>query len=160
MTKSHFSLQLVTAFGFPYSNNFSKFFQIIWSLFPPNLLAKALSLLSDATSNPGDPGISWSRRTECAPNDTECVITIVCYQFNANSIDYRPCAGHNKTSNLTFFFGFLVLTEWYLYMACGDILLMVFLGDLPWQHYPKCSRCEKISLLLFEARILDRERRK
>lgn len=71
-----FLTQLVTAFGFPYSTDFSKFFQVIWSLFPPNLLAKALSLLSDATSTPGDPGISWSGRTECAPNDTECVITI------------------------------------------------------------------------------------
>ncbi|XP_022159340.1 ABC transporter A family member 2-like [Momordica charantia] len=71
-----FLTQLITAFGFPYSYDFSKFFQIVWSFFPPNLLAKALSLLSDATSSPAGQGISWSRRMECAPNDTECVITL------------------------------------------------------------------------------------
>lgn len=65
-------------FGFPYSDNFSDFYRIIWSLFPPNLLAEALSLLADATSTPQDPGINWSRRADCAPNDLECVITIVC----------------------------------------------------------------------------------
>ncbi|TYJ98618.1 ABC transporter A family member 2 [Cucumis melo var. makuwa] len=71
-----FLTQLVTQFGFPYSKTFSKSLQVIWSLFPPNLLAKALSFLSDATSTPGDPGISWSSRKECAPNDPDCVITI------------------------------------------------------------------------------------
>ncbi|XP_044477584.1 ABC transporter A family member 2-like [Mangifera indica] len=68
--------QVVTASGFPYSETFSNTYRIIWSLFPPNLLAEALKLLADATSSPGDIGISWSRRAECAPNDTECVITI------------------------------------------------------------------------------------
>ncbi|KAK2995142.1 hypothetical protein RJ640_010569 [Escallonia rubra] len=67
---------LVTTFGFPYSNDTSSTYRIIWSLFPPNLLAEALQLLSDATSTPQDPGISWSGRTKCAPNDEECVITI------------------------------------------------------------------------------------
>ncbi|KAL3528348.1 hypothetical protein ACH5RR_007670 [Cinchona calisaya] len=68
--------QLVTAFGFPFSNNFSNTYRIIWSIFPPNLLAQGLQLLSHATSTPGDPGVSWNRRTKCAPNDTECLITI------------------------------------------------------------------------------------
>lgn len=71
-----FLTQLVTAFGFPYSDQFSNTYRTIWSLFPPNLLAEALQLLSDATETPQDIGISWSRRAECAPNDTECVITI------------------------------------------------------------------------------------
>ncbi|KAM1099857.1 hypothetical protein ACFX15_006173 [Malus domestica] len=71
-----FMTQLVTAFGFPYSNSISKTYRIIWSFFPPNLLAKALQLLAGATSTPQDIGISWSRRTKCAPNDDECVITI------------------------------------------------------------------------------------
>ncbi|XP_059643934.1 ABC transporter A family member 2-like [Cornus florida] len=71
-----FLTQLVTGFGFPYSSNFSNTYRIIWSIFPPNLLAQALTLLSDATSTPEDNGISWSRRAKCAPNDTECVITI------------------------------------------------------------------------------------
>ncbi|KAJ7956358.1 ABC transporter A family member 2 [Quillaja saponaria] len=71
-----FLTQLVTAFGFPYKSSFKKYFQIIWSFFPPNLLAKALDLLSGATSTREDAGVSWSRRKECAPNDNECVITI------------------------------------------------------------------------------------
>nr|XP_027125264.1 ABC transporter A family member 2-like [Coffea arabica] len=68
--------QVVTVFGFPYSHNFQNFFRIIWSFFPPNLLSEGLQLLSDATATPQDPGISWSGRSKCAPNDTECVISI------------------------------------------------------------------------------------
>ncbi|KAK4394439.1 ABC transporter A family member 2 [Sesamum angolense] len=71
-----FLTQLVTTFGFPYSQNFSKVYRIVWSFFPPNLLAAGLNLLSDATATPQDPGISWKGRKRCAPNDTECVITI------------------------------------------------------------------------------------
>ncbi|KAL5816488.1 hypothetical protein ACOSQ3_024866 [Xanthoceras sorbifolium] len=71
-----FMTQLVTAFGFPYADEFSSTLRAVWSLFPPNLLAQALQLLATATSTPEDIGISWSRRAECAPNDTECVITI------------------------------------------------------------------------------------
>ncbi|KAM6569736.1 hypothetical protein CsatB_017721 [Cannabis sativa] len=66
----------VGVFGFPYMSKFSKLCQIIWSFFPPNLLAKALWLLSDATSSPEDVGISWSGRAMCTPNDEYCVITI------------------------------------------------------------------------------------
>lgn len=71
-----FMTQLVTAFGFPYSADYSKSYRIIWSLFPPNLLAQGLQLLAEATATPEDPGISWSGRTKCAFNDTECVITM------------------------------------------------------------------------------------
>ncbi|KAL5544418.1 hypothetical protein UlMin_008202 [Ulmus minor] len=71
-----FLTQLVTAFNFPYTQSISKLIRVIWSLFPPNLLAEALSLLAGATSTPQDVGISWSRRAKCAPNDDECVITI------------------------------------------------------------------------------------
>ncbi|XP_062168317.1 ABC transporter A family member 2-like isoform X2 [Alnus glutinosa] len=71
-----FLTQLVTLFGFPYTQSVSSNLRAIWSLFPPNLLAQALSLLSDATSTPQDVGVSWSRRAECALNDMECVITI------------------------------------------------------------------------------------
>lgn len=46
-------------------------------MFPPDLLAQGLKLLSDATATPEDPGVSWSGRTKCAFNDTECVITMV-----------------------------------------------------------------------------------
>ncbi|KAJ0106704.1 hypothetical protein Patl1_17825 [Pistacia atlantica] len=76
ISKSSSSTTVVTISGFPYSEQFSNTYRIIWSLFPPNLLAEALKLFADATSSPGDIGISWSRRAECAPNDTECVITI------------------------------------------------------------------------------------
>ncbi|KAJ0615074.1 putative ABC-type sulfate transporter [Helianthus annuus] len=71
-----FLTQIVTAFGFPYSDNFSDTYRAIWSFYPPNLLAKALQLLSDATSTPQDPGISWASRGKCAPNDTDCLITL------------------------------------------------------------------------------------
>ncbi|CAL5327146.1 unnamed protein product [Camellia sinensis] len=71
-----FLTQVITQFGFPYSSNFSSLYRIIWSLFPPNLLAQGLKLLSDATATPQDPGISWSRKGKCAPNDNECVVTI------------------------------------------------------------------------------------
>ncbi|XP_068647443.1 ABC transporter A family member 2-like [Aristolochia californica] len=71
-----FLTQLVTTFGFPYNNEFSKTYRVIWSFFPPNLLSKALSLLGDATATSENPGISWNRRAECPFNDHDCVITI------------------------------------------------------------------------------------
>ncbi|MCD7455438.1 ATP-binding cassette sub- A member 2 [Datura stramonium] len=71
-----FMTQLVTAFGFPYSKKYSKSYRIIWSLFPPDLLAQGLKLLADATATPEDPGVSWSGRTKCAFNDTECVLSM------------------------------------------------------------------------------------
>ncbi|CAI9266696.1 unnamed protein product [Lactuca saligna] len=71
-----FLTQVVTIFGFPYTDNFSNTQRIIWSFFPPNLLAKALQLLSDATSTPQDPGIRWSHIGKCAPNDIDCMITV------------------------------------------------------------------------------------
>ncbi|KAL0355623.1 UNVERIFIED_CONTAM: ABC transporter A family member 2 [Sesamum radiatum] len=58
------------------TQDFSKTYRIMWSFFPPNLLAAGLNLLSDATATPQDPGINWKGRTRCAPNDRECVITI------------------------------------------------------------------------------------
>lgn len=69
--------QIVTIFGFPYSQSYSTTYQRVWSIFPPNLLAAGLNLLSGATATPQDPGLSWKGRTRCAPNDTECVITVV-----------------------------------------------------------------------------------
>ncbi|KAE8124064.1 hypothetical protein FH972_018974 [Carpinus fangiana] len=71
-----FMTQLVTLFGFPYTQIISRNLRAIWSLFPPNLLAQALSLLSKATSNPQDVGVSWNGRAKCPPNNTMCVITI------------------------------------------------------------------------------------
>ncbi|KVH98695.1 ABC transporter A family member 2-like [Cynara cardunculus var. scolymus] len=71
-----FLTQVVTVFGFPYSDSYPNAYRIIWSFFPPNLLAKVLQLLSDATAAPEDPGISWSGIGKCAPNDTDCLITV------------------------------------------------------------------------------------
>ncbi|KAL3716500.1 hypothetical protein ACJRO7_008146 [Eucalyptus globulus] len=51
---------IVTAFGFSYSQKFGHAYRTIWSLFPSNLLAEALVLLSDATSTCEDPGITWT----------------------------------------------------------------------------------------------------
>ncbi|KAK0587339.1 hypothetical protein LWI29_021204 [Acer saccharum] len=68
---------LVTKFGFPYNKDYTKLKRGIWSLFPPNLLAKALSLLTDAPSMPGsDAGLRWSKRAECLLTEPECVMTI------------------------------------------------------------------------------------
>ncbi|CAH2064996.1 unnamed protein product [Thlaspi arvense] len=72
-----FVTQLATSSGFPYAKNFSLTIRALWSLFPPNTFSQGLKLLAGATSTPQDPGISWSKRAECAPNDeTDCVITI------------------------------------------------------------------------------------
>lgn len=68
---------MVGKIKFPYSKNYSKQYQIIWSFFPPNIFTKALWLLCDASNTPQDDGISWSRQGECSPNDNDCVITIV-----------------------------------------------------------------------------------
>ncbi|KAG6412263.1 hypothetical protein SASPL_124937 [Salvia splendens] len=68
--------QLVTTFGFPYSRDFSKIYQTVWSFFPPNLFAAGLNLLSHASETPQDPGVSWKGRLRCTPGDEECVITI------------------------------------------------------------------------------------
>ncbi|KAK9119373.1 hypothetical protein Scep_017466 [Stephania cephalantha] len=67
---------LVTIIGFPYNKKFSKTYRYIWSLFPPNLLSKALESLSDTTATPEGEGISWSRRTECPSSETDCVMTM------------------------------------------------------------------------------------
>ncbi|KAJ8620984.1 hypothetical protein MRB53_029513 [Persea americana] len=71
-----FLTQLVTTFGFPYSHDYSKAYQVIWSLFPPNLLAQALKLLGDATATSQDEGISWRRRAECPSTDSSCILTV------------------------------------------------------------------------------------
>ncbi|XP_057868704.2 ABC transporter A family member 11 [Cryptomeria japonica] len=71
-----FITQLVTTFGFPYSNTYSKNLRTIWSIFPPNLFSKGLALLGDATSTKQDEGISWSSRSKCPSIDDECVITV------------------------------------------------------------------------------------
>lgn len=64
--------------GFPYTDSISLKLRNIWSLFPPNPFAQALKVLSGAVSTPEDGGVSWSKRGECAVNDDDCVITIVC----------------------------------------------------------------------------------
>ncbi|CAL9247259.1 unnamed protein product [Arabidopsis halleri] len=72
-----FVTQLATSTGFPYAKKYSRMIRTLWSLFPPNTFSQGLKLLADATSTPQDPGISWSKRAECGPNeDTDCVITI------------------------------------------------------------------------------------
>ncbi|CAL9062721.1 unnamed protein product [Musa banksii] len=71
-----FLTQLVTVFGFPYDSNFTKLYRVIWSLFPPNLLAKALDLLGNETATSEDEGISWGRRGECTTYEPDCTITI------------------------------------------------------------------------------------
>ncbi|XP_020104901.1 ABC transporter A family member 2-like [Ananas comosus] len=71
-----FLTQLVTTFGFPYATGFKRYLRVIWSFFPPNLFAKALDTLGQATSTPEDKGISWSSRNQCTTYEEDCVITI------------------------------------------------------------------------------------
>ncbi|GLU12335.1 hypothetical protein SLE2022_290220 [Rubroshorea leprosula] len=71
-----FLTQITTTSGFPYSKSISPAIRIIWSFFSPNLLAQGISILAGATETPEDIGVSWSRRTKCAPNDDGCVITM------------------------------------------------------------------------------------
>lgn len=68
-----------------YTEVFPKKYRIIWSFFPPNLLAEALTLLSEA-SEPDTDGLSWSRRAECSPNNNGCVVTIVCSLSKAQTL--------------------------------------------------------------------------
>lgn len=70
-------LQIVTTIGFPYNNRFSQTYRVIWSLYPPNLFAKALHTLTKASRIHQDSGMSWSQRTRCAPNDDNCILTMV-----------------------------------------------------------------------------------
>ncbi|KAG7535104.1 ABC transporter-like [Arabidopsis thaliana x Arabidopsis arenosa] len=70
-----FITQIVTATGFPYSSSYSVGSRVIWSLFPPNTFSAGLQLLLEATSSPGDPGISWSERAICAGGESTCIIT-------------------------------------------------------------------------------------
>ncbi|ONM04752.1 ABC2 homolog 15 [Zea mays] len=71
-----FLTQLVTTFGFPYSSDYKKLYRTLWSLFPPDLFAKALNILGKATATPEDKGFSWNQRGECPSFETDCVITI------------------------------------------------------------------------------------
>ncbi|KAH7443557.1 hypothetical protein KP509_02G040100 [Ceratopteris richardii] len=71
-----FILQLVIAFGFPYSNQFSKGLQNLMSLFPSNLLAIGLQYLGDATATKQSDGISWAGRGRCSTATPDCVITL------------------------------------------------------------------------------------
>ncbi|XP_008240189.1 PREDICTED: ABC transporter A family member 2-like isoform X2 [Prunus mume] len=71
-----FIVGFITQARFPSSRIKICSVRIVWSLFPPNLLAKALQMLAEATSTPKDIGISWSTRTKCGPNDDHDCMTI------------------------------------------------------------------------------------
>ncbi|KAL5724972.1 ATP-binding cassette sub- A member 2 [Ranunculus cassubicifolius] len=71
-----FLTQLVTRFGFPYTTSSKKLYRVIWSFFPPNLLAKALDLLGNETATPESRGISWRGHSKCPESELDCVITI------------------------------------------------------------------------------------
>lgn len=71
-----FLTQLVTAIGFPYNKSFPKVLQVIWSIFPPNLLAIATQYLVDTTSTTQGNGISWASRARCPSVDPNCVLTL------------------------------------------------------------------------------------
>ncbi|XP_023633439.1 ABC transporter A family member 11 [Capsella rubella] len=70
-----FITQIVTEAGFPYSHSQSIARRVIWSFFPPNTFSAGLQRLIQATSSPGDSGISWSGRAICTKDD-DCIMTI------------------------------------------------------------------------------------
>ena len=57
-TLCYFPVQLVTTFGFPYTNTYEQYYRTIWSIFPPNVFAQALNILGKATATPEDKGMS------------------------------------------------------------------------------------------------------
>ena len=75
--------QMIVAFGFPYDQSIAIKYRIMWSFFPPNLLAQALNMFTDASSQPEGVGISWGRRADCPPDDSDCVMTIVSTHFKS-----------------------------------------------------------------------------
>ncbi|KAG5414778.1 hypothetical protein IGI04_002345 [Brassica rapa subsp. trilocularis] len=51
--------------------------RVIWSFFPPNTFSAGFQLLIEATSVPGSPGISWSKRDVCSKmDDATCFLTM------------------------------------------------------------------------------------
>ncbi|KAI4336023.1 hypothetical protein L6164_014601 [Bauhinia variegata] len=70
-----FVTQLIIGGGYIYRKSTSKTIRTIFSIFPPDPFAQALSVLSEATTGQYD-GISWSQRGQCGPSEDECVITI------------------------------------------------------------------------------------
>ncbi len=78
---------MVSTAGFPYHHSIAKKYRIMWSFFPPNLLAEALKLLLHAVSKTEDVGIRWSKRADCPPNKNKCVMTIVSTQFKAQTFN-------------------------------------------------------------------------
>ncbi|KAG5406450.1 hypothetical protein IGI04_012569 [Brassica rapa subsp. trilocularis] len=72
-----FITQTVATSGFPYSSTYSLSRRVIWSFFPPNTFSAGLQLLIEATSVPGSPGISWSKRDVCSKmDDATCFLTM------------------------------------------------------------------------------------
>uniref|UniRef100_A0A0D3A9X6 ABC transporter domain-containing protein n=1 Tax=Brassica oleracea var. oleracea TaxID=109376 RepID=A0A0D3A9X6_BRAOL len=72
-----FITQTVATGGFPYSSTHSLSRPVIWSFFPPNTFSAGFQLLIEATSVPGSPGISWSKRDVCSKmDDATCFLTM------------------------------------------------------------------------------------
>ncbi|CAN6924227.1 unnamed protein product [Brassica oleracea] len=72
-----FITQTVATGGFPYSSTHSLSRRVIWSFFPPNTFSAGFQLLIEATSVPGSPGISWSKRDVCSKmDDATCFLTM------------------------------------------------------------------------------------
>ena len=59
----------------------------MWSFFPPNLLAQALNMFKDASSQPEGVGISWDRQANCPPDGSDCVMTIVSTLFKSQYLN-------------------------------------------------------------------------
>ncbi|XP_004301161.1 PREDICTED: ABC transporter A family member 2-like [Fragaria vesca subsp. vesca] len=86
ITQARFSCRLTFSFQLggvteivPYKPGIPVRYRIVWSFFPPNLLAKALQILAIATDTAqrdGKEGIRLSKVSDCEDGHKSCVITI------------------------------------------------------------------------------------
>lgn len=70
-----FVFQIVVQFGFPFSTEFERYWQILFAFFPPTLFSKGLIDLGRYTANDGE-GLSWSDRDSYCVEEDGCVFSL------------------------------------------------------------------------------------
>jgi ABC-type multidrug transport system ATPase subunit len=70
-----FVFQIVVQFGFPFSTDFERYWQILFAFFPPTLFSKGLIDLGRYSTNDGD-GLSWSDRNDYCVEADGCVFSL------------------------------------------------------------------------------------
>ncbi|CAI5987769.1 unnamed protein product [Closterium sp. NIES-64] len=132
-----FVLQLMVMFGFPYTNDFSGFWRVIFSLFPPDLLTLSLKYLTDATKLPQSPGVSLSEINKCTLGNAGCTNTLVVgssgthlkYLTKLNLSEINKCTLGNTGSSNTLVSSCHAVTEASIYVwLIGDFFLFFILA--------------------------------